>query len=138
MNKALALQTTIATGTPAHHPSPLRARISYPTRHQVNIDSKLVQNTVDQDTVELQNGCMCCTMADELFTSVAQLVSLAQLRDPDRPYDHIVIEGSGVSEPRAVRDNFQDAEAYNMALLDSVGKSFTSNQGGGGGGGGGA
>ena len=39
---------------------------------------------------------------------------------PGASYDHIVIESSGVSEPRALRDNFQDAEAEDMALFDRV------------------
>jgi G3E family GTPase len=70
-----------------------------------------------EDVIELQNGCMCCTMADELFTSVAQLLSVNELRG-NPPYDHILIESSGVSEPRSVRDNWQDAEAMGMALMD--------------------
>lgn len=79
----------------------------------------MLQNDQD-DFVELQNGCMCCTISEELFTSLAQLVSMNLLRAPDSPFDHIVIEASGISEPRAVRDNFQDAEAYEMPLLDKV------------------
>lgn len=81
----------------------------------VNVDAKLVRD-VDQelgatpDFVELENGCMCCTMAEELFTSVSQLISVNEMRYPGTKYDHILIESSGISEPRAVRDNFQDAE----------------------------
>ena len=100
----------------------------------VNIDAKLVRDTTgdtadprtsraaNPDTfVELQNGCMCCTVADELFSSIAQLVSMNELRNgPGADYDHIVIESSGVSEPRVVRDNFQDAEADGMMLFDRV------------------
>jgi hypothetical protein len=88
----------------------------------VNVDAKLVRQGAhfSGDFVELANGCMCCTMADELFGSVAQLVAVNELRHPGRPYDHIVIESSGVSEPRAVRDNFQDGEAMGLSLLDKV------------------
>lgn len=103
----------------------------------VNVDSKLIRSSSSAeggddrsdgpssdgagggDFVELQNGCMCCTMADELFTSLAQLITMNELRG-GAPYDHIVIESSGISEPRAVRDNFQDAEAYQMALLERL------------------
>ena len=88
----------------------------------VNVDAKLVSRASDGggDFVELANGCMCCTMADELFTSVAQLMSANEIRNPGKPYDHILIESSGISEPRAVRDNFQDGESYEMSLLDRV------------------
>lgn len=39
-----------------------------------------------KDTVELQNGCACCTMKDELFNAVYELLSVAQVSDttPDR------------------------------------------------------
>ena len=70
------------------------------------------------DAIELGGGCICCSISDELFASVAQLVSLGAMRGID--YDHIVIESSGVSEPRAVRDLFQDADASGMALLEHV------------------
>eukprot|EP00614_Pseudopedinella_elastica_P007926 CAMPEP_0172612702 /NCGR_PEP_ID=MMETSP1068-20121228/36187_1 /TAXON_ID=35684 /ORGANISM="Pseudopedinella elastica, Strain CCMP716" /LENGTH=347 /DNA_ID=CAMNT_0013416941 /DNA_START=108 /DNA_END=1148 /DNA_ORIENTATION=+ len=85
----------------------------------VNVDAKLVRQD-EEDFVELENGCMCCTMAEELFTSVGQLISVNEMRNPGTSYDHILIESSGISEPRAVRDNFQDAEAYGMGLLEQV------------------
>ena len=79
----------------------------------VNIDAKLVREGAASATdaadsvVELQNGCACCSVAAELFTSIASLGA---------GFDHIVVEASGVAEPRALRDNFRDAEAREMAL----------------------
>jgi len=81
----------------------------------VNIDAKLVATggnnaTSDQtadvtimdgdDTVELQNGCACCSLADELLDSVQNLMS-------GRKFDSIVVELSGVADPVAVRDNWK-------------------------------
>jgi G3E family GTPase len=60
----------------------------------INIDAELITN-VNGETIGLANGCVCCTIRDDLVRAVADLVR----RDP--PPEHIVIETSGVSEPRA-------------------------------------
>lgn len=103
----------------------------------VNIDSKLVRNLVvagddgrggsatenapPAGIVELQNGCACCSLSDELLPSVMELVTLSDLRGEEGSFDHIVIEMSGVAEPRSVRSNFQDAVYYGMPLMERVG-----------------
>ena len=51
----------------------------------VNIDAKLVAGDSKGDMVELQNGCACCSIADELFTSVEKLVT-------NRKLDAVVVE----------------------------------------------
>ena len=102
----------------------------------VNIDSRLVRGQTamvgdlgDDKTyltsqpagiVELQNGCACCSISGELLTSVSELVTLSDMRSDDEKFDHIVIEMSGVAEPRAVRNIFQEAIMYNMPLMDQV------------------
>ena len=75
----------------------------------INIDASLVSvkgggNSAQDDTVELQNGCACCSSAEELLQTIDKLVELSEKRAV--PWDHIVIEASGVAEPREVRDNF--------------------------------
>lgn len=57
-------------------------------------------------------------MSQELFVSVSQLIELANAKG--QTYDHIVIESSGISEPKSVRTVFQDAEAYGVALMNEV------------------
>ena len=104
----------------------------------VNIDEKLVvggtvasgvtTNTkadigaeAKPDTViQLSNGCACCSLSDELLSSVSELVTISDLRDPTDRFDHIVIEASGISDPRAIRGHFQDALFYNMPLMERV------------------
>ena len=82
----------------------------------VNIDSKLISNPNNalngEDTVELQNGCACCSLADELLTSVEQLTNNGQ-----RELDHIVIELSGVADPEAVKTNWEGAEMVSLSLF---------------------
>jgi G3E family GTPase len=111
----------------------------------VNIDSKLVRGrTVARGTnaeggelqaynddtnvsmalpagiVQLQNGCACCSISGELLTSVSELVTLSDMRQDDEKFDHIVIEMSGVAEPRSVRNIFQEAVMYDMPLMERV------------------
>jgi len=67
----------------------------------VNIDAKLVSGQT-ADMVELQNGCACCSLADELFSSVDKLLQ-------GRDLDAIVVELSGVADPMAIKSNWRVA-----------------------------
>jgi G3E family GTPase len=82
----------------------------------VNVDAGLIVRT-DQELVELSNGCICCTLRDEL---VAQVVRLAR----SGGLDYLVIESTGVSEPLPVAQGFVlEAEGVNLrdvARLDTL------------------
>ena len=72
---------------------------------EINIDAALVSKKTGgtsspEDTVELQNGCACCTAAEEFLQGIGQLMKLS--RERNVPWDHILIESSGVAEPREV------------------------------------
>ena len=54
------------------------------------------------------------------MASVSELITLSDMRAPDEKFDHIIIETSGVSNPRAIRTQFQDAAYYNMPLMERV------------------
>jgi G3E family GTPase len=69
----------------------------------VNIDAKLVAAT-NQGIVQLQNGCACCSLADELLTSVETLLEKTE------GLDALVVELSGVSDPVAIKANWQTAK----------------------------
>ena len=69
----------------------------------LNIDSSLVRNTralgsIEQ-VLELQNGCVCCTLRADLVKAIADLAS-------KRAFDAIVVESSGVAEPSQVAETF--------------------------------
>jgi G3E family GTPase len=50
------------------------------------------------DTVTLANGCICCTMGDDLMLALMQMVRR------DNPPEHILVEASGVADPRPIAD----------------------------------
>lgn len=97
----------------------------------VNVDAKLIRNdrTRDRDqgnnttsdladTIELANGCACCSIADELFTSFQQLLTLADRKGVK--YDRFVLENSGVAEPQNIRDKFSEAIASGNPLMSRI------------------
>lgn len=72
---------------------------------EINIDAALIAGeghlTRGEDRfVELTNGCICCTLREDLVESVGTLA-----RSGD--FDHIVIESTGISEPMPVTTTFK-------------------------------
>jgi G3E family GTPase len=65
---------------------------------EVNIDASLVKRT-EEKMVELQNGCICCTLREDLMIEVEKLAKSGDI-------DYIVIESTGISEPIPVAQTF--------------------------------
>ena len=61
---------------------------------EINIDSQLISK-VEGETISLTNGCVCCSIRDDLVSAIEQLLELEPCPDM------IVVETSGVSEPKA-------------------------------------
>jgi len=70
------------------------------------------------DMLELSNGCACCSAGDDLLASLSELVSLSFTRGA--PYEHIVVESSGVAEPKLLRAMFQEAAALNWPIMRCI------------------
>lgn len=70
---------------------------------EVNIDASMVKKggftRTDEKLVELQNGCICCTLREDLMTEVERLVKEGDI-------DYILIESSGISEPIPIAQTF--------------------------------
>ncbi|MEM6996439.1 MAG: GTP-binding protein, partial [Myxococcota bacterium] len=79
----------------------------------LNVDAGLIVG-VEGETVELTNGCVCCNIREDL------MVALQQLVERDEPPDHIVLETSGVSDPAAVIQTLETAEATGWVGIDAV------------------
>jgi cobalamin biosynthesis protein CobW len=68
----------------------------------------------DEDIVELANGCLCCTVADEF------LPTLTRLLDRDTPPEHILIETSGLALPKPLVQAFAWPEIRTRSTVDGV------------------
>jgi len=79
----------------------------------INIDAELVVET-GADQVSLANGCICCTIRDDLVEAIGRL--LANEPAPQ----HLIIETSGVSRPIAVVDAVQDPALGGRVAVDGV------------------
>ena len=79
----------------------------------INIDAKLVVG-VDGDTVSLANGCVCCSIRDDLIPACMALVQR------EKAPELLIVETSGVSEPQQVANTFMLPEIEHMMALDNV------------------
>jgi len=87
----------------------------------VNIDAALVraagaQAISQMEPVELSNGCICCTLRDDLLAEVRRLAQ-------ERRFDAIVVEATGVAEPMPIAEAFareNDASPGDVVRLDTM------------------
>ena len=79
----------------------------------INIDAKLVVG-VDGDTVSLANGCVCCSIRDDLIPACMTLLQRS------KPPELLIVETSGVSEPFQVANTFMQPEIEHIMALDTV------------------
>jgi len=62
---------------------------------QINIDAKLIQSQGTQ-AIELSNGCICCSIGDDLGATLDKIAAWSQ------PPDHVLLEASGIAEPTRI------------------------------------
>ena len=83
----------------------------------VNIDAELVRQggmlKQQEKMVELSNGCICCTLREDLLTSLTALAA-------ERRFDHVIIESSGISEPLPVAETFTFKDHGTGVALNDV------------------
>lgn len=79
----------------------------------INIDAELVVG-VEGETVSLANGCICCTIRDDLLNAV-----LNAINRPEKP-EYVVIETSGVSDPFAVASTFLLPQLRGQTHVDGI------------------
>jgi G3E family GTPase len=79
----------------------------------INIDAQLIVG-VEGETVNLSNGCICCTIRDDLLKETIKL-----LQRPEPP-QYLIIETSGVSDPLSVANTFTLPEVKPLVRLDSI------------------
>ncbi|XWN33037.1 MAG: GTP-binding protein [Devosia sp.] len=79
----------------------------------INIDAKLIVS-IEGETISLANGCVCCTIRDDLLEEVINV-----LGREERP-EHIVIETSGVSKPVAVVETFANPSVQTLVDVQNL------------------
>ena len=84
---------------------------------EVNVDARLVRSggaalsRVDEKLVEMQNGCICCTLREDLLIEVAKLAREGR-------FDYLLIESTGISEPLPVAETFTFTDDSGASLSD--------------------
>ncbi len=79
----------------------------------INIDSQLLVS-VDENMMELSNGCICCTINDGLVDAVYSV-----LEKGDR-IDYMIVETTGVADPLPIALTFLGTELQHLTRLDSI------------------
>ena len=82
----------------------------------INIDAATIKNDVslnhsNEKLVEMSNGCICCTLREDLLVEVGKLAK-------DGRFDYLVIESTGISEPLPVAETFTFADENGISLGD--------------------
>ena len=95
----------------------LRVAVIVNDMSEVNIDSQLIiggeaaLSRTEEKLVEMTNGCICCTLREDLLAEVAALATEGR-------FDYLLIESTGISEPAPVADTFTFAIGDGMPLSD--------------------
>lgn len=93
----------------------LRVAVIVNDMSEINVDARLVReggaalSRVDEQLVEMSNGCICCTLRDDLLREVAALARQGR-------FDYLLIESSGISEPLPVAETFTFEDENGVSL----------------------
>ena len=85
---------------------------------EINIDASLVENEVslnhsEEKLVEMSNGCICCTLREDLLIEINKLAE-------EKKFDYLVIESTGISEPLPVAETFTFEDENGVSRSDAA------------------
>jgi G3E family GTPase len=83
---------------------------------EINIDAALVRNEIqlnraEEKLVEMSNGCICCTLREDLLIEVGKLAKEGR-------FDYLVIESTGIAEPLPIAETFTFRDEEGQSLSD--------------------
>ncbi|MHC5308310.1 GTP-binding protein [Bartonella sp. LJL80] len=99
--------------------SGLRVALIVNDMSEINIDAELVRqggaelSRTEEQLVELTNGCICCTLRDDLLQEVRRLAE-------QQRFDYLIIESTGIAEPMPVAATFDWRDEEGRSLSDLV------------------
>ena len=84
-----------------------------------NIDNDILVTETQEQVIQMSNGCVCCTIREDLRTTLADLA--ARRRKGELDFERVVIETTGLADPGPVAQTFfMDDEVAESYLLDSI------------------
>ncbi|WP_008314746.1 CobW family GTP-binding protein [Leptolyngbya sp. PCC 6406] len=79
----------------------------------INIDSQLLLS-VEENTIQLSNGCICCTINDSLIDAVYSVL------EREERFDYLIVETTGLADPLPIMMTFLTTELKALTNLDAV------------------
>ncbi|MCE2974041.1 MAG: GTP-binding protein [Sediminibacterium sp.] len=94
-----------------HNKENMKVAVIVNDMSEVNIDAQLIENEnilsrTEEKLVELSNGCICCTLREDLMQEVEKLAK-------EKRFDYLIIESTGISEPVPVAQTFSFIDEEN-------------------------
>ena len=84
-----------------------------------NIDNEILVADTNEQIIQMSNGCICCTIREDLRTTLRDLAE--KKRKGELDFDRVVIETTGLADPGPVAQTFfMDDEIAEQYLLDSI------------------
>ena len=84
-----------------------------------NIDNEILSVSTDEQIIQMSNGCVCCTIREDLRSTLADLA--ARRRKGELDFERVVIETTGLADPGPVAQTFfMDDEVAGSYLLDAI------------------
>lgn len=101
-----------------HNKEGLKVAVIVNDMSEVNIDAQFIENEnilsrTEEKLVEMSNGCICCTLREDLMVEVEKLAS-------QNKFDYLLIESTSISEPVPVAQTFSKVDLVNKNALEEL------------------